>query len=62
MHRVAGVAHGHDFTGVVGVAGPAAGDQLGGQRLFGDDEAVVAGGGERVGESGEDAHSVVMDL
>ncbi len=51
------VAEGHDFFFV----GPGGDDEVIGEGAGADDEAVVAGGVEGVGESGEDAGVVVVD-
>ncbi len=47
---------------MIGVIGPGAGCQVIGERVFGDDQAVVSGGQEGIGKSLEESFAGVSDV
>ena len=56
------VADRHDFSAAIGSLSPGGDDKIGVQGIRSDDEAVVAGGSERIRQPAEDSFSVVLDL
>jgi hypothetical protein len=56
------MANGHNFLLAIRRFGPGRDNKIWIQSIRADDETVIARGGERIGEAGEDPLAVVMDL
>ena len=59
VDRIPPVAEGHELAGMIGVVAPRADFQFVGQRVLGDDEAVVTRGLERVWQAEKNSSPVV---